>query len=340
MVLIRVDVNNTIATGHLMRCLTIANRLRENGEEVYFCMADEEGVEKINAYHFPYIILNTKWNKMEEELSEIKRVIQEYNPSYIIVDSYQVTKFYLGELEKMAPVLYIDDLSQEVYPVSSVLHYSDWQEQKDYCAKYLSTETKILYGLKYVPLREEFYLGTELREKKILITTGGTDTYNVTKDILEMLLQEKNVEEYSFCVIIGGRNQNKAELEKMAAENARINVYYDVKNMGDYMRSCEVAISAGGTTIYELLACGIPIVAFSFALNQTASLVKYGERGWLQYAGSVEQNKTTVIQNIKDHVVAICRDNHMQNKILDLTTNLVDGQGAERIAKFLIAENK
>lgn len=93
------------------------------------------------------------------------------------MDSYQATAGYLAALEEIQPVCYIDDLKREVYDVSVVIHYISPYKSSSYEEMYKNTHTQLLNNMKYAPLRPEFHYKKEkvIREKSILITTGGTD---------------------------------------------------------------------------------------------------------------------------------------------------------------------
>ena len=76
MLYIRTDMNDKIATGHIMRCLSIANAVREYGEETIFILADEQAVEILKMQQYEYIVLHTKWDQMDSELSILKQEIK------------------------------------------------------------------------------------------------------------------------------------------------------------------------------------------------------------------------------------------------------------------------
>lgn len=358
----RVDANEHIASGHLMRCLSIAEECIQNGEEVIFIMADRINVsmeEKLVNKHIPYIILDSDWTRLDNELSLLAKVIEQKNLSWLVVDSYYATATYLKALECYTRVLYIDDLNKEKYEISSLLRYSQWPDDRSYIDKYRNSDISLLVGMKYTPLRKEFAVGRSIklqdRENAILITTGGTDICNVTGKLLEMLGNYRDFSGYHKYVIVGGMNAFEIELNRIAAQDSTVSIHKNVSNIDEYMRKCKYAVSAGGTTLYELCACQTPTVCFSFADNQLDFARAMGERRIMMFAGDAREDRYTcegVVCKMSDYMGDKVMPDSIEHRIISglaLFKNnpeiartyaqrmgrLVDGKGAKRIADFL-----
>lgn len=333
----RVDANEKIASGHLMRCIAVAIECIRRGEKCIFLLAEEKGTERLRENHIPYRVLNTKWNNLEAETEIMKQIIKEEKLNWLVVDSYQATISYLAYLEQLVPVLYFDDMGEEVYPVSIVLHYGPWEEEKDYQKKYDGTGTKVLVGMQYIPLRDEF-LASERREphreKSILVTTGGTDPYNVTGKLLEACSMRKEFQLYDFEVIVGSMNQYEEELIRMSEKNSHIFLHKNVRNISEYMRRCELAVSAGGTTLFELCACQIPTVCFAFADNQSAFVQAMGKRRMMCLAGDARE-EAAIWEKICEQLIFLQKDQKTRNEYISNMSKFVDGRGVVRIADFL-----
>lgn len=379
----RVDANEVIATGHLMRCMAIAKGFQKQGEEVMFFLAEEKETNRLKAQNIPYTILHSKWNVLEQEIPDLKQSLKKYHITKLIVDSYQVTVPYLESLNQCVKVIYIDDMGEVVYPVSAVIHYSNWEWDTTYEERYKGTDILCMSGMKYTPLREEFYPNEEKAEeidieeksveteviddiekhesvnnkkennttkntgnkKNILITTGGTDQYNIAGRLLEYFInknmskQQNNfrqnniqINNMHFLVISGSMNQNKSFLEKLANENETITLYENVNNMGELMRNSYLAVSAGGTTLYELCACRVPTVCFSFADNQEGFTNEMGTQGVMCYAGDARKRED-IIENIYENLMKLWNDEQLCGQYQKKMGRLVDGKGVERIVE-------
>lgn len=347
MIIFRVDANETIATGHLVRCISIATELIKRGEPCLFLLAEEKETARLEEKHIPYHILHTDWRHMESDYPVLLPMLEKENPDWVIVDSYQADAEYLATVNAKAPVLYIDDMALETYPVSAVLHYIHWDDDTSYQSKYQTTRTQLLTGMKYTPLREEFQQSSldQKRSKRILITTGGTDPFHITMDILKLCLGDKNSSsasadnvtdlfaEYQFEIIVGSMTKDEEALKKLAEIYPQVHLHKNVTNISDYMRSCEIAVSAGGTTLLELCSCSIPTICFSFADNQVDFTKQMGLRHIMYYAGDARHQNVTEV--ILKHLMAFAKDHTLRMEYALRMNQLVDGQGVKRIADFL-----
>lgn len=184
--------------------------------------------------------------------------------------------------------------------------------------------------------REEFsHLSFDKpREKSILLSTGGTDPYNMAGRILAYGTQMQELQEYLWHVIVGSMNRNEDMLRELAAENPKIILHKNIPDMWRYMQQCEAAVSAGGTTLLELCACGIPTVCFAFADNQLEFAEEMAEHNLLIYAGDVRE-KDDAPHAICEKLVCYTKDAGKRALSFERMRRLVDGKGAERIAAFL-----
>ena len=334
----RVDANEKIATGHLMRCIAIAAACQKKGKQCLFLLAEGKETPRLADRGLPYRVMGTEWNDMESEKEQLAQILDEQRFEYMVVDSYQATIPYLKWLNSRVPVLYIDDLAREIYPVTAVLHYSQWKDDQSYFNQYQNIPVKVLAGMEYTPLREEFAQRYyEKREKRILITTGGTDPFNITYKLLSICLCDEVFASYSYDVIVGSMNVYEAQLKEMEHQYPPIKIHKNITNMSDYMRGCEMAVSAGGTTLFELCACGIPTVCFSFAENQMKFSKEIGEHEIMFYAGDARYNDKIEID------ICQCLHRFLENKKLEAEyarrmLELVDGKGCERIVEVLCSK--
>lgn len=336
MVFIRADANSVIATGHIMRCMAIANQLKKQGEMVTFLVADEYPVDMLNENGFSYIVLHTDWKDMESELLLLKELIQEYEIRVLFVDSYQVSGLYFTELSKAVKVIYLDDRNAFLYDVSEIINYSHYYQDFQYEKVYGASDVKLWLGCEYIPLREEF---CEMEQKDIsqhiqnvMITTGGTDRYHVSDLVLEML--PKKYPDIVFHMVVGRFFDNADRLKALAEERENVKLYERIAKMSELMRKCDVAISAGGTTLYELCAAGIPAICFSVADNQVRGIKAMKEQDIMCTAGDIRDGRENFVKRLvmgfnrlQDRNVRLAYSKRMQG--------LVDGKGAERIARII-----
>ena len=270
MIFIRADANEKIGTGHVMRCMAIADAMKQCGQQVCFLIADKEGSRLLKDRNQEYLVLNTDYTALEEELPVLRRIFREKRPDFLLVDSYYATPEYFREIRKDVPTGLLDDGVLTGYPVDVLINYNIFASDVLYRAAG-ETGTKYLLGPGYVPLRKEFTeVDYTVREKaeRVLITTGGSDQYNLGTKLLKSALAGPDTADLRYTVISGAFNTHLNELQELANRHENVRVCSNVGNMSELMRESDLAVSAGGSTMYELSAAGVPVICFSFVDNE------------------------------------------------------------------------
>lgn len=349
MIVFRVDANEQIASGHLMRCLTVAEECRRQGESCQFLLAEDKETNRIKDRGFSCHVLDSAWDQLDTEVGILQQYLAENPCKWLVVDSYQATAEYLRRLNEICPVLYLDDFGKEDYDVTAVLHYGLVQDAERYTAAYLQKGIRALVGPEYIPLREEFQPAhlAELQEKRqdrqydhpaILITTGGTDPYQVTEQVLNYCLNDPAFRGCHYHVVAGSMNDHIQELQQLADRYSMdgvspVSLHFGVRHMSDLMCQCDYAVSAGGTTLYELCACGIPTVCFSFADNQLPAVRMLEQQQIMRYAGDAREGN--VSERIGKYLTEYIQYPKETIQYQEHMRELVDGRGVCRIVAFL-----
>ena len=343
-IIIRTDGNEIIATGHVMRCLSVAVQLRKLGAEVVFVTADEKPSELIRRAGFEPVVLGTDWQHMEEELPGLLQVL-EGKEGVLFVDSYQVTEGYFAGLPQDFPVAYLDDMYAFAYDVDLLINYGAYTDETKYRALYEAahrTYPKTCFGISYVPLREEFAVDKrELHEKaeSVLVTMGGTDRNHMILSLLEAyeaLRQRGEAPEVEFHPVVGAFCEDKEKIYGFAKGRSWVHIHENVTAMAPLMLSCDMAISAAGSTIYEFCACGTPMVCVETADNQDGVSV-YEKEGYLRYAGNAYKDPKGCAGRCIEIMTELAADFEARKEMSARMQSLVDGLGARRIAEALLS---
>lgn len=353
MVVIRADANSKIGMGHVMRCLSVADALVKRGEEVLFVTADDTPVPLLTKKGIPYRVLHTDYADMEAELPELLAVLRELTlraespeaallqrNTSILVDSYYVTEKYLAALKSRITTIYMDDVYAFSYPVDMLINYNIYGEEMGYEKDAAFADTKLLLGANYVPLREEFSAGEQQRtaaDGGILITTGGSDSFNLAGQLLMEAMKYDALKEKEYHAVSGSLNPHIGELQALAEKHENIHIHCNVTNMAELMAESEVALSAGGSTLYELCAMGVPVIAFSFAENQERLVQTFVKRGIAQYGGNYRKDGNKMIQNTIAGLEMLLEDENLRAEYRKKARTLVDGKGADRIAEAILS---
>lgn len=357
------DTVNKKNTNNANKIINATNREKKNystvpPKEILFVCADEQSATLPLEKGFQVVILNSDFSKMEEEISSFKAVLnkiveeQPVNKITILVDSYYVTSNYLKSLRDCGKVFLLDDMCQERFDVDGIINYNAFADRKKYQLLYsgdLEQHLQFYLGAAYVPIRKEFrdciseVENEAIDEAKdnliadfgsiedIMITTGGADEDNIAGKIVQKIYKSG----FRYHIISGKYNPHFQALTKWAEEHSGVFVYHDVADMAEKMKTCQLAITAGGTTIYELSALGVPFICFSYAKNQEMLTEYIGENKIAGYAGAYHVMPKETLVNIKRMVEMLVEDKNLAHQYEMQEKKLVDGLGARRLAKLL-----
>lgn len=336
-IFIRVDANEQIATGHVMRCATIAKELIEKDQEVYFLVADQVSRKVVESQGLAAIVLDKQWDDLKQEISQMRELLKQYRPDWLIIDTYYVTSEYFRELHKWTRVAYIDDLRKFHYECDILINYSVYASDMNYEKEYLNT--KLLLGCKYAPLRNVFrelpihVIKEDVQD--ILLLTGGSDHYHVALNFVnEITKQSEMWANITFHIVCGRFNLDMSELEEIARKCENIKVYPFVEHIEILMQKADIAISAGGSTLYELCACGTPTITYCMADNQLQNVEKFADLGLMEYSGDIRKDYSYNI--LLDKLGDLAKDKYTRSRCADRLTRMVDGTGAMRITEQLL----
>ena len=347
LVYFRTDGNSHIATGHLVRCLSIADACFSLGMKVCFLVSDQESKALLQSFdpacRFPVRILETAvYDDLEKELPEVLGMLNEAGQAEQIffLDSYYVTEHYLSAVRTAAKVAYLDDLQLFDYPADLLINYDVIPESRSasYQAAYQNA-ARTLLGASYTPLRAQF---TNLqpycrdRVSNILVTTGGSDPYHFCLRLIAAFRENSFLHLCQLHVVVGRLNEDKDKLYKLADELPFLQLHENVSDMASLMTSCDLAVSAAGTTLYELCAAGVPSIGFCLADNQLTAAKAFDEAGAIPCAGDIRRSCDEVLGNVMNFVTYMSENSKKRKAALETMRQLVDGKGAVRIAEALI----
>ena len=334
MIFIRADANEIIGTGHVMRCISIANAFRNKGEEVTFVTADHRGDGLIRQAGYTSVCMNSEWTLMESELTELIRLVKEKKPSLLLVDSYYVTGEYFDNLSPQIRTAYIDDMNQQLWNVDYLINYNIFAEVFDY-SQYAVTRTELMLNPSFAPLREEFknLSKHEIKEQaaEVMISAGGADPEGISGRIIREICPVWP--EASFHFIVGALNPRVDELKELEGNN--IILHINERHMSELMKRCDISVSAAGTTLYELCACGIPTITYTLADNQLVAAEQFEKQHIMSNAGDCRDNRG-FIAGLNDCIGKLISSKELRKDMSEQMQNLVDGNGADRIAAHLL----
>jgi UDP-2,4-diacetamido-2,4,6-trideoxy-beta-L-altropyranose hydrolase len=355
-ILIRADASNIIGTGHVMRCLTLADEAKQRGWDICFVLRDPpvQFIELICLSGHEVRTLtstNSRPNKnfnlldhsdwlsvsQEEDAKETLAVVFEFKPYWVVVDHYALdAKWHEIIKQNCKKIMVIDDLGDRKLICDILLDQNIGVIAKKYYGNVLY-DTKLLLGPKFALLRNEFSNWRDRRLKgkiqseprKLLITMGGVDASDFTLEILKRLLKSKYAKRCDFTVIIGELYPNKSKLnEFVATSNLRIDVLSNVTDIASIMSKSDLCIGAAGSTSWERCCLALPTITLAISKNQ------------IEIAKSLRLHNLAIYSDL-DHLRDDFEkffDNSDENLMQRLSLNMrfiCDGLGSSRVVENL-----
>ena len=339
MIWIRADANKEIGSGHVMRCLSIAVALKARGQAVCFVAADENTGDFLKGQGQEYIVLGSKYNCLEDETELLIDLLKKKKPTWLLIDSYFATEQYMLQLRPYVRTAYLDEFAKFPYPVNMIINYNIYSDSLPYGEMPFREAPICLLGTAYAPIRTQFttvkYCVRQTAEN-VLLTTGGSDKFNLTEVILKEVLERMVSGKLHYHVVSGALNSNYPALAALAGKYENVHLYQNIADMAGLMQKCDIAIAAGGTTMYELSAVGVPTICFAFVDNQEYITKTFCQKGYAAYGGIYWEEKDCFSVNIADSLEELVEREDLRQCYSEKMRKLVDGMGAGRIADELM----
>lgn len=331
----RVDGGANIGLGHIIRCLTLAEGLKERDIQSIFITKDIDPNVKKKVIGKGHLIEGLPFGiDLEDDLRLTINLVKQHQPDLVVTDSYEIDQHYLEQLKKLnVTLMSIDDLAQLHFCSDIVLNQNIGAKASDY-----STEryTKLLLGPQYALLRKEirdrdFAKKTKSVAENILITPGGSDSDNQTLKVVKALKGIKN--DIKVTVVMGPNYQYEELLREEIGVNNRFFLVRDPQDIFDLMDKTDIAISAGGITCYELACLGIPNIILVLADNQKKTAV-----GLQDYSTSINLGwfEDVTEEGIKEAVEDLIKNREKREAMSKKGKELVDGRGVERVVEEIL----
>lgn len=352
----RTDGNSDIATGHIMRCLTIARACSKKGADVAFIVSDGQSSALIQErfivpQEFEVYCLNTDYTSLSDEFPVLSAFITQSQTAannskpWLFVDSYYATPSYLLSLREYFRVAYLDDLRSFDCPVDLIINYDT---DKD-CNHYACAGRKLL-GVQYTPLRGQFSGTTYTVRptvKHVLLSTGGTDPYAVAEHLLHAIYRESPdtapiqdvhlLQPLHYHILTSSANTRCGALTSYSSIHPNVHIHEGVSDVASLMSSCDLAVSAGGTTLCELCAIGVPTISYLMADNQRTAVETYAGLGLIPYAGDIRSADNTAISSMLSFMAYMSQNLSVRSKSSQSMRAFLNGTGADQIACELIS---
>jgi UDP-2,4-diacetamido-2,4,6-trideoxy-beta-L-altropyranose hydrolase len=333
--IIRADASIAIATGHVMRCLALAQAWQDAGGHAVFAMAESTPAvdARLRSEGMEIVRLEAPPNGVQDA-RDVSALACHRHAAWVVVDGYRFDSEYQRSLKNAGlQLLFVDDLAQcEHYFADLVLDQNVHASNEMYANR--EPYTRLLLGPRYAMLRREFQARRECPRaiphtgRKVLVTMGGSDPDNFTLRLIEAL-PGISVPDLQITVVAGGSNPQLAQLRRAVERmDMPIHLVGNAGNMPELMAQSDIAIICGGGTLWELLYMGCATLSYFRTPAQGEIIEELDAMGVVRSMGSVEDFSQASLAGAVEEIVA-CQD--CREKMAKLGKELVDGEGIRRV---------
>lgn len=349
----RTDASLQIGTGHVMRCLTLADALTGNGVQCEFMCREHHGhlIDHIRSKGYAAHSLpmgSGTDNKLDhsswlgatwaEDAEVCASVLARLQPDWLVVDHYALDAYWESA---MAPycgrIMVIDDLADRSHDCQVLLDQTFGRVEEDYRAL-VPNQCTLLCGSNYALLRPEFAAlrpfslqrRTKPQLKQLLVSLGGVDKENITSQVLVALQSCQLPDDCKITVVMGATAPWLAEVEKLAqAMTLPTTVVVGTNYMAQLMADSDLAIGAAGATSWERCCLGLPTIMVVLASNQSKvaeQLATSGVAYLIKRNGIFAENLSSRINMILSELDDLAR-------LSKAGSGIVDGHGIGAVLK-------
>jgi len=363
LVVFRSDASVQIGTGHVMRCLTLAEALRENGTECLFLCRPHQGhlMDLISARGHRVKALpafgpesagwtprpgppHAAWlgtDQATDAADSLRALEGEERAAWLVVDHYALDREWQTALRPVCDrLMVIDDLADRPHDCDLLLDPNIGRSEADYTGL-VPDGVRILLGPRYALLRPEFAAHRaeslarraqpELR--RLLVTLGGVDKDNITCQVLDALDASALTEALEITVVMGPHAPWLAAVRERAQTMRRpTRVLVGVSDMARLMTESDLAIGAAGSTAWERCCLGLPTIQLVLAENQREAALAFS-----RLDAAVSMPSLAGLHEGLSHVIRALHPDRLR-ALSNASARICDGRGAQIAVELLLGE--
>lgn len=353
----RVDASRQIGTGHIMRCLTLADALKDKGVYCKFiCRAHTGNLSDLvtNRGHAIYqlprpvrkleiresILTHSSWLGVDWELdaAQTLRAIGDEEFHWLIVDHYGLDYRWERKIRLLSRrIMVIDDLADRKHDCNLLLDQNFGSSEKKY-SDLLPLNCKQLHGSTFALLNPSYAKRRYQASKRdgeirqvLIYFGGGADPSNLTGKAFQAF-QSPELANIKLDIVVGSAYSHKRQLEEAVYRRGNATTHTNLPHLADLMFRADLAIGAAGATTWERCCMSLPTILVSCALNQDATANAVSQAGAALLvadneilSSKIEQLVTNLMQNQAKYLLMSAR-----------AGALCDGLGSARVCKELI----
>jgi UDP-2,4-diacetamido-2,4,6-trideoxy-beta-L-altropyranose hydrolase len=360
---IRTDASILIGSGHVMRCLTLADALRERGATCRFISREHPGnllglirqrgheatglayaeVEEPGAAVSDDRLAHSNWLAVDwqTDAEQTRAAIEESTIDWLVVDHYALDHRWESKLrDSCNRLMVIDDLADRRHECDLLLDQNLVANFERRYAGLVPDNCVLLLGTQYALLQRQY---AELHSRipprkgsarKALVYFGGSDPANLTgMTVAAFLSLQRN--DIALDVVVNADSPNAQSICRQVEGHSKVTVHSALDSLAPLMVAADVAIGASGATSWERCCLGLPSLVISLADNQRPIAAELNEKGlirWLGHSGEVSEAR------LAESLAELFRIDLAEWS--ERCRQAVDGRGTERVCARLTPDAK
>jgi len=358
-IVFRVDASIQMGTGHVMRCLTLAEELRRLGHSCVFICREHPGnlgefitnkgfvvhslsttsgvsftAENDDTAHAEW--LGASW-RIDAEQTLVALGFMEAD--WLVVDHYALDARWERLLAKAVDqTMVIDDLADREHECAVLLDQNVLCSESNQLYKALvNTDCTLLLGPRYALLRPEYAeLAKALPERdgnisRVLVFVGGSDPHNLTERYLNAL-SAPGFQDIQVDVVIGKNHPAPKAISALVSQRGAVRLYSGLPTLAALMVRADLMLGAGGATNWERMCLGLTSIVVSVAHNQDEINRELADQAFIHFLGKAEAAAISDIQTALLSILSDAIKNSVQSKAM---RTVVDGCGTARVAQLM-----
>ena len=336
--LIRADSSTATGSGHIMRCMALAQAWKAKGGNATFISFSDSAPMRSRLEDEGFTVIEVeKPHPHPGDWKTFAEVLEAHPDSPVVLDGYHFDTGYQARIKDSGHrSLVIDDIAHlKRYHADLVLNQNINAVSSIYAC---DPGTVFLLGPRYALLRSEFYeqrnRGREIPDAalRIMVVMGGSDPDNITLKVLQTL-KKLDLPGLDVRIVAGPANPHQNSLrEAIGTSGDSFRLAADVRDMPALMAWADLAVSGSGSTCWEMAFMGLPAVVFSLADNQVGIAKGLHELGIVVNLGPYGTSSGADLSGCLRRLI---HDREMRREMCRRGRELVDGCGPERVADAL-----
>lgn len=335
-VLLRADASPTQGTGHVMRCLTLAEALYKRNHEV-FLMTNASGISWLDDAIYKSAVQVLRCERDDIDFNFVNSVA----PDWVVVDSYKIPSWKISTLTNVVRTLAIIDGDDRGIKATAFLDQNLGAE--------LTHQAEVenlsyLAGIEFVLIRDALLLekkplpttlneSSESSETKLNLVAmmGGSDP---TGSILEVCKIVSDIPHHVKVSLVVDEKWESSVKSTLSCES-NVNVIAPTSELSNILAHADLAISAAGTSSWEICTLGIPSVLVAVVDNQLKTMEALFSAGLALGLDATGSNKANLSDSLRTQIMSLISNKQLRKQITRHCLDMFDGKGKDRVVDFL-----